>query len=340
MPIHDYVIDNQSAPSLRADLNNALQAIVSQNSSATAPTTTYANMIWYDTAANQLKKRNEANSAWVTLGTIDETLGTFTPTGQPIIATQAEAEAGVETTKMMTPQRTSQAIAALGSAVKNYQVFTASGTWTKPSGLSADALVYIEMWGGGGSGAARVRGSGNSGYVSGGGGGGYVSAILPASLFGATVAVVVGAGGASVTASTNTGPFGNTGGTSSFGPYVSLGGNGGTTAAGVSSTFASTTHGFDGLEGGDASTDGSLQSNAVYGGAGGGGSVGPRGTSRFGGNGGTGANGNVLSGAVNAPNDATAPGGGGGGALNQSTGGLSATSGPGARGEVRVWTIG
>jgi phage-related tail fiber protein len=58
-----------------------LLAIVSQNSASTAPTTTYANMIWYDTANKQLKKRNEANSDWITLGTIDEGTGRFTPTG-------------------------------------------------------------------------------------------------------------------------------------------------------------------------------------------------------------------------------------------------------------------
>lgn len=81
MATHDYVIDNQTAPNFRADLNNALAAIVTQNSNATAPSVTYANMIWYDTAANQLKKRNEANSAWIVLGTIDEALGTFTPSG-------------------------------------------------------------------------------------------------------------------------------------------------------------------------------------------------------------------------------------------------------------------
>jgi hypothetical protein len=36
-------------------------------------------MFWYDTATNQLKKRNEANSAWITLGTIDESTSKFTP---------------------------------------------------------------------------------------------------------------------------------------------------------------------------------------------------------------------------------------------------------------------
>lgn len=79
MSQHDYVIDNQSAPAARADINAALQAIATTNSGATAPVTTYANQIWYDTAANQLKKRNEADSAWIVLGTIDDTGGTFTP---------------------------------------------------------------------------------------------------------------------------------------------------------------------------------------------------------------------------------------------------------------------
>lgn len=97
MATHDYVIDNQSAPAFRSDLNGALQAIVTNNSSATAPTTTYANMIWYDTANNQLKKRNGANSAWVILGTVDEAAGTFTPTGGPATQTQTVWNTGTST---------------------------------------------------------------------------------------------------------------------------------------------------------------------------------------------------------------------------------------------------
>lgn len=141
MPTHDYVIDNQSAVAFRADLNNALAAIVTQNSNATAPTTTYANMFWYDTATNILKKRNEANSAWINLGTIDEAAGTFTPTGGTVtIATQAEAEAGTDNTKMMTPLRTAQAIDAL-SGVTTAQVGTAY------AGLAALAVgSYVAAW--------------------------------------------------------------------------------------------------------------------------------------------------------------------------------------------------
>jgi hypothetical protein len=101
MAIHDYVIDNQSASAFRSDLNNALLAVVTQNSNATAPTTTYANMIWYDTTANQLKKRNEANSAWIILGTIDEGLSTFTPSGAPPSQIQGTWDTGTSTTESL-----------------------------------------------------------------------------------------------------------------------------------------------------------------------------------------------------------------------------------------------
>jgi hypothetical protein len=67
----DYIIANQSGPSFRADLNNALAAIVSNNSGATEPATTYAYMPWADTATGLFKIRNGANSAWITLYQLD-----------------------------------------------------------------------------------------------------------------------------------------------------------------------------------------------------------------------------------------------------------------------------
>ena len=73
MAQHDYVIDNQSAASFRADINTALAAIVSSNSGNTAPSTTYAHQIWADTTAGLLKMRNAANSAWLTIGTLGAT---------------------------------------------------------------------------------------------------------------------------------------------------------------------------------------------------------------------------------------------------------------------------
>lgn len=69
MAQHDYNIANQTGLEFRADLNNALQAIVTDNSGATAPSTTFPGMVWRDTSASPsvLKKRNDANNAWVTI---------------------------------------------------------------------------------------------------------------------------------------------------------------------------------------------------------------------------------------------------------------------------------
>lgn len=73
MSQNDYVIGNQAFASFRADVNDALQALASNSSGPTAPTTTYANQTWYDTANDQLKIRNEANSGWITQYTIAAT---------------------------------------------------------------------------------------------------------------------------------------------------------------------------------------------------------------------------------------------------------------------------
>ena len=82
MSQNDFGISNQTAPNFRADLNLALQALASTSSGATAPSTTYANMLWYDTANNILKMRTEADDAWIELGTLDQSTNTFTPAGQ------------------------------------------------------------------------------------------------------------------------------------------------------------------------------------------------------------------------------------------------------------------
>lgn len=72
MAQHDYVIDNQSFPATRTDINNVLQAIASNNSGTSAPSTTYANQFWYDTTNNKLYQRNEDNDAWIELAVLDQ----------------------------------------------------------------------------------------------------------------------------------------------------------------------------------------------------------------------------------------------------------------------------
>jgi len=79
MATHDYVIDNQSAPNFRADLNAALAAIATTNGNPTAPSSPFANQLWVDTTANQLKIRNEDNDAWIVLADLNQTADTSAP---------------------------------------------------------------------------------------------------------------------------------------------------------------------------------------------------------------------------------------------------------------------
>jgi hypothetical protein len=95
---HDYVIANGTGAAVRSDLNDALAAIVSNNSSSTAPATTYAYQWWADTTTGLLKQRNAANSAFVTIGTLASTnlglasLAGATFTGDVILGTTTALE--------------------------------------------------------------------------------------------------------------------------------------------------------------------------------------------------------------------------------------------------------
>ena len=111
---------------------------------------------------------------------------------------------------------------ALRPGFSSMQVFTSSGNFVVPNGVTA---VRVTVVGGGGAGGYH------STMPSGGGGAGarasgVVSGLTP----GQVIAVTVGAGGAAPASPQN----GNNGGTSSFGSYMTagggVGGNGGTAA--------------------------------------------------------------------------------------------------------------
>jgi len=74
MATHDYVIANGTGAAVRSDLNNALAAVVSNNSGSSAPSTTYAYQWWADSGSGLLKMRNSGNSAWVTMQKLDGTV--------------------------------------------------------------------------------------------------------------------------------------------------------------------------------------------------------------------------------------------------------------------------
>jgi hypothetical protein len=127
MSQHDFNIANQTSAASRADINSALTALATLSSGATAPSTTYANMLWYDTANNVLKIRNEADSNWINVGYLDQGSNAFrilddtqvmntggTQTGLLGDQSTATWEAGTGTTEsLVSPAKVKAAIEAL-----------------------------------------------------------------------------------------------------------------------------------------------------------------------------------------------------------------------------------
>ena len=63
-------VANGSGSAVRSDINTQLAAVFTNHSGGTAPSTTFAYQFWVDTTAGELKIRNGANSAWISLRSI------------------------------------------------------------------------------------------------------------------------------------------------------------------------------------------------------------------------------------------------------------------------------
>lgn len=74
MSQNDMVIANADGATVRADINSALAAMVGMSSGVSAPTATFAYMLWADTGNALIKQRNAADSAWITIANIGSTL--------------------------------------------------------------------------------------------------------------------------------------------------------------------------------------------------------------------------------------------------------------------------
>jgi|TARA_R100001510_G_scaffold57735_1_gene67264 hypothetical protein len=78
MAQHDYNIANQTFPATRTDINNVLSAVATTNSGSSAPSTNFANQLFYDTSDDKLKMRDSANSQHIDLFTFNQTSKTVT----------------------------------------------------------------------------------------------------------------------------------------------------------------------------------------------------------------------------------------------------------------------
>ena len=168
MATHDYVINDQTTPAFRSDLNNALGAIVSNNSSATQPSTTYGGMFWFDTSTNQLKMRDGSNTSWIVIGELDVAnyrwelisnsltaasaagIDVYNSAGTKIIdlqiASEATAQAGTNNTELMTPLRVKQAAGVPTGSVVPYAGTSAPSGWLFCYGQSLSTATYANLF--------------------------------------------------------------------------------------------------------------------------------------------------------------------------------------------------
>lgn len=93
MSQHDMDVANASGATVRADINSALQALASNSSGASGPSTTYAYQFWCDTTNGLMKQRNSANSAWLTLWELGVNYPAF-PSGTLMLFQQTSAPTG------------------------------------------------------------------------------------------------------------------------------------------------------------------------------------------------------------------------------------------------------
>ncbi|MBC05730.1 phage tail protein [Thalassospira sp.] len=70
MAQHDYVAANGSGAVVRGDFNDALLAVATMNSGASAPSVTYSYMPYVNTSDGHLYQRNAANTGWIDHGSV------------------------------------------------------------------------------------------------------------------------------------------------------------------------------------------------------------------------------------------------------------------------------
>ena len=174
MSQHDYNIANQSFPSFRSDLNNALSAIQTTNSGTSLPTGAVAGQIWLDTtnATNPtLKFYDGADS--ISLATINYTANTVDWLDSSVSITGLSTSAtGTVLTLSDTANTTSVNLIIDNQKEVRFRETTANGTnyvgLKAPASLSADLTYTLPSADGTSGQFLSTNGSGVLSFASGG----------------------------------------------------------------------------------------------------------------------------------------------------------------------------
>ena len=174
MAQHDYNIANQSFPSFRSDLNNALSAIQTTNSGTSLPTGAVAGQIWLDTtnATNPtLKFYDGADS--ISLATINYTANTVDWLDSSVSITGLSTSAtGTVLTLSDTASTSSVNLIIDNQKEVRFRETTANGTnyvgLKAPASLSADLTYTLPSADGTSGQFLSTNGSGVLSFASGG----------------------------------------------------------------------------------------------------------------------------------------------------------------------------
>lgn len=141
MAQHDYNIANGSGLTVRTDMNAVLLAILTNNSGATAPTTTQPFMWWYDTTTSLLKIRNAGNTAWDTIVPITAALASNLATARTINGVSFDGSANINIEDRKGTNIASAATTTIGTAgLGDYIHITGTTTITSFGTASAAGI--------------------------------------------------------------------------------------------------------------------------------------------------------------------------------------------------------
>lgn len=145
---HDYEIttsDANTGPLVRAEINAALKALATMNEGANEPTAPYPSMFWPDLTSNLLKRRNSANTAWITIGTLSDIYLGLAATFAQNSFTQSQQLKGAALLVRMKDTGGSGQEWAIRSAGGNLEIVLNTGTessptWTVQARIDVNAL--------------------------------------------------------------------------------------------------------------------------------------------------------------------------------------------------------